>query len=137
LKNFTIVDGTYNSGNETHTEIVECKYFVMYFYLFSNKTIKNEHPMPGMIGAEWNHTDDITAPPKPAMLSSNDDSYILASNGGVDITIYVDGYDDTSGMIPVLVLLGVVSVVFVVTLYMYRHTIMTKLDSVMNPKKTK
>lgn len=92
LKNYTYIDGTYNYGNETHQVIQDIKYLLLYFYLFSNKSIVNECPMPNFIGAEWNYTDDITAPPQPAHLAQE---YTLAETGSVQLIIPVEGYIPT------------------------------------------
>jgi len=88
LKNYTYIDGTFNMGNETHTDIVDCKYLLIYFYLFPDHTITNEQPMPNFIGAEWDYTDNITAPP-PMTLASD---FVPASDGNIKIVIPVDGF---------------------------------------------
>lgn len=89
LKNYTYTDGTYNMGNMTHPDIIDIKYFLLYFYHFSNKSIVNECPMPNFIGAEWNYTDEITAPPQPAHLAQD---FTLAETGHVQLIIPLEGY---------------------------------------------
>lgn len=89
LKNYTYIDGTYNYGNATYPDIIDCKYLLIYFYHFPNHSIVNECPMPNFIGAEWNYTDNITAPPQPACLAQD---YTVAETGNVQLVIPVEGY---------------------------------------------
>lgn len=108
LKNYTLVDGTFNSSSG---EIVECKYILIYFYLFTNKTIINEHPMPGFIGPEWNHTDDITVPTKPFQMSSNSKS---SQKNSINAVIPTRGYEPENENTVIVVAVLILSVVAVI-----------------------
>lgn len=92
LKNYTYVDATFNQGNATYPDIIDCKYLLIYFYHFPNHSIVNEQPMPNFIGAEWDYTDNITAPPRPAHLAQD---FTLAETSNVQLNIPLEGYIPT------------------------------------------
>lgn len=133
LKNYTYTDGTYNYGTEIHPDIINCKYFLLYFYLFPNKTIVDECPMPNFIGASWNYTDNITAPPQPACLAQG---FTLAETGNVQLTIPIEGYVPTESSVTTLTttntdeptwhlvlgisIVAVAAIIVVVVLFLFR-----------------
>lgn len=94
LKDYVYTDGTFNRGNKTHPDIVTCKYLLVYFYLSSDRSIINPWPMPDLVGAEWNYTSNITAPPRPttALMQKS----VLASTSSIQAVVPIIGYNGTA-----------------------------------------
>ena len=116
LKNYTYSDGTYDADSNG---IFQCKYLMVWFYLYPNHTVINEAPMINIWGAEYDYVHPITTePPRPMMtLASSDiiDSDVLFSvpTGNSDDSI-VDTY---RYLAPVVFAISVVGASIMIVVY--------------------